>query len=92
MTAVGRLLRTLRTARGMPAEEVCSGADIPLARLRRLERGTAALEYLEGIRLAKSLDLCPNCFRRLFEAATDREGREAAVGAEPAADPPPEAA
>lgn len=73
MTAVGRLLRTLRDARGITAQEACSGADMPLVRLRRLERGAASLEYLEGIRLAKSLDLCPNCFRRLFEAASERD-------------------
>jgi len=73
VTAVGRLLRTLRSARGMTIEETCDGADIALARLRRLERGHGVLEYLEGIRLAKSLDLCPNCFRRLLEAAAERD-------------------
>jgi len=82
MPPVARLLRTLRSARGVSIEEASADAEIPVSRLRRLERGAASLEYLEGIRLAKALDLCPNCFRRLFEAAADREAREAALAAE----------
>lgn len=70
---VGRLLRTLRSARGLGIEEASARADIPVARMRRLERGAGDLGYLEGIRLSKALDLCPNCFRRLFEAAAERE-------------------
>lgn len=92
MPPVARLLRTLRSARGMSVEEASAGAGMAVSRLRRLERGGAALEYLEGIRLAKALDLCPNCFRRLFEAAADREVREAAVAAGLAADAPADAA
>lgn len=73
VTSVGRLLRILRSARGLSIEAASADAEIAPARLRRLERGMAILEYLEGIRLAKAMDLCPNCFRRLFEAATERE-------------------
>lgn len=87
MTAVGRLLRTLRSARAMTVEAASAGADMPPARLRGLERGDGVLEYLEGIRLAKSLDLCPNCFRRLLEAAAERDADgpdTPALGARPA--------
>jgi transcriptional regulator with XRE-family HTH domain len=88
VTAVGRLLRTLRSARGRTIEETCADADIGPVRLRRLERGTADLEYLEGIQLAKALDLCPNCFRRLFEAASEREALAADEARESADESP----
>lgn len=77
MTAVGRLLRTLRSANAMSVEEAGVGAGITPARMRRLERGTTDLLFLEGIRLAKVLDLCPNCFRRHFEDAVERDLRAA---------------
>lgn len=84
-TAVGRLLRTLRYAAARPLDELAAGAGIAPARLRRLERGWAELEYLEGIRLAKALDLCPNCFRRLLEAAAERDAVALAAAAGDAA-------
>lgn len=76
----------------MSIEETSAGAYIGTARLRRLERGEATLEYLETSRLAKALDLCPNCFRQLFEAATDREALAARHGLEPTSERLPEAA
>ncbi len=63
----------MRYARARAIEDAAADADMSPARLRRLERGSAQLEYLEGIRLAKALDLCPNCFRRVLEAAADRD-------------------
>lgn len=57
----------------MAVRDVAAGAGIAPARLTRIERGTADLGYLEGGRLAKSLDLCPNCFRRCLEAAAERD-------------------
>ena len=79
MAAVAKLLRTLRSARGVSVEEASADAGIPVARLRRLERGAETLGYVEGRRLAKALDLCQTCFGRFMDAATDREAREAAV-------------
>jgi len=77
VTAVGRLLRTMRHAGARPIGELGAAAGISPLRLRGLARGTAELEYLEGIRLAKALDLCPNCFRLLLEAAAERDSLNA---------------
>ncbi len=82
MQGVAQLLATLRTARGLTIEDAAGGADMPAARLRRLERGTSTLGYLEGIRLAKALDLCPNCFRRFLEAAAERDELAASLSGE----------
>lgn len=79
MSAVGKALRTLRYARARAIEDAAADADMSPLRLRRLEHGTAQLEYLEGIRLAKALDLCPNCFRRVLEAAADRDAASVAA-------------
>jgi len=43
MTAVGRLIWTLGSARGMTVKEMCAGADVALARFGRLEPDTAVV-------------------------------------------------
>lgn len=83
MTQVGRLLRILRQAAGMSREQAAIALECGPRRIRDLETGGASLEYLEGLRLAKAYLLCPQCFRRQFESAIDRElvrsDREAAA-------------
>jgi DNA-binding XRE family transcriptional regulator len=72
MRTVGRLLRALRMACGINLEDAAIAAEVTTLRLRQLEAGAASLEYLEGIRLAKSYLLCPTCFKRHFEGALER--------------------
>jgi hypothetical protein len=50
-----------------------------IAHGNRRRRSRAQLGYLESLRLAKSYLLCPQCFRRSFEAALEREGLDVAV-------------
>ena len=74
MRAVGRLLRTLRLAAGLSLDDTAIACEVSPERLRQLEAGLVALEYLEATRLTKGYLLCPTCFRRLFDAAMSREG------------------
>ena len=73
MAQVGRLLQTLRHAAALTREQAAVSAECLPRRIRELETGRGTLEYLEGLRLAKAYLLCPQCFRRQFEAALDRE-------------------
>ena len=58
----------------MSRADLAMAIEAPLGRVRDLELGRADLGYLEGLRLAKAVGICPNCFRRQFEAADARDG------------------
>lgn len=89
MTAVGRLLRTLRSASALTVGEVSARSGISPARLRRLERGAETIAFLEGRRLAKALDVCQPCLLRLAEAADERDQQAADEEARPDQSPRP---
>jgi hypothetical protein len=72
MSAVGRLLRTLRLATRLSVDEAAVVAALSPGRLRELEIGRD-LSYLEGLRIAKAYLLCPSCFKRHFEGAIERD-------------------
>lgn len=72
MTAVARLLRTLRLASRLSVDEAAVIAAMAPERVRELEKGRD-LTYLEGLRVAKAYLLCPSCFKRHFEGAVDRD-------------------
>lgn len=88
MIAPGRLLRLFRFTAGLSLDSAASASSLPVARIRRLEAGAADLGYLEGLVLAKTYLLCPNCFARHFRSAAAHDGLagrfEDASGAEPA--------
>jgi hypothetical protein len=72
-SAVGRLLRRLRVAVGASVLDTALALECRPKRIRDLEAGRSTLGYLEGLRLAKFLGLCPQCFRRHVEAAAARD-------------------
>lgn len=72
MSAVGRLLRTLRLASRLTVDEAAVVSAMAPDRLRELETGQD-LSYLEGLRIAKAYLLCPSCFKRHFEGAVERD-------------------
>jgi hypothetical protein len=84
MLTPGRLLRLLRLAVGLSVDDAAVAADLSALRVRALEAGLTDLGYLEGLVLARSYQLCPNCFAKHFRAATVRGALE-----DPAATVPP---
>ncbi|HLX33818.1 MAG TPA: helix-turn-helix transcriptional regulator [Candidatus Limnocylindrales bacterium] len=72
MTAVARLLRTLRWSAGLSIDDAAVAMEATPGRIRALERGEATLEYLDGLALAKAYLLCPTCFAKHFRAAMAR--------------------
>ena len=73
MRTVARLLRTLRIAAGLSVDAAGVETAINVDRLRQLGSGLAALEYLEGMSVAKAYMLCPNCFAKHVRAAVARD-------------------
>jgi hypothetical protein len=57
-------------------------------RLRELEAGLE-MSFQEGPRIAAAYLLCARCFKRLIEAAVERD-IALTVAAEPAIEPPPD--
>jgi hypothetical protein len=88
LNAVGRLLRMLRLMSRLSVEEAAVVTATAPDRLRELETGHE-LSFQEGPRIAGAYLLCTRCFKRLVEAAVDRD-TALAVGIEPDTEVPPE--